>query len=283
MLLPLVLALGALRAQTTTTTGTTTDTSATTATTATTPTAATTTATTSSVIDPPPNTILTSALVVYKLTFETAGETINYRPYQGGYYIAPITGGTGSLILTLTTGGVKQFYTYSNFGELFVAVKGQLRKTVLSATAANTVSTTTFFAIGNANDRIPLESRSIDGDVFAAKHLTGYAVSADSERDLPYASSAATDIGVAGVSFLRATLDEGKTSNAIDNSRSLADQVTIVQEELTEDGYVSGQTTNATSTGNNANAANAANASNASTGTSGSASGTSSTTGTTAR
>ena len=49
-------------------------------------------------------------LVVYKLNFDQAGETINYRPYQGGYYVAPVNGGTGSLILTLTTGGVKNYF-----------------------------------------------------------------------------------------------------------------------------------------------------------------------------
>jgi hypothetical protein len=184
-------------------------------------------------------------LVVYKLTFDVAGETINYRPYQGGFYVAPIEGGTGTLILTLTTGGVKQFYSYANFGELFVAVKGENRKVVLSATAANTVSTTTFFAIGTANDKKEVETRSSDGIIFVAKELKGYAVSADSERDLPYASSSPTDIGVAGVSYLRALIDDGKTEDAIKNSRTLADQVTLITTDLTEDGYVNGQTTTA--------------------------------------
>ena len=193
--------------------------------------------------------ITSSALAVYKLTFEVAGETINYRPYQGGYYIAPIQGGTGSLILTLTTGGVKNFYTYANFGELFVAVKGENRKVVLSATAANTVSTTTFFAIGTANDRKKLETRSFDGDVFVASLLKGYAVSADSEKDLPYGSSSANDIGVAGVSYLRATLDDGLTDDAINNNRSLAAEVTAVQTQLTTDGYTSGSSTTATTSG----------------------------------
>lgn len=187
-------------------------------------------------------------LAVYKLTFDAAGETINYRPYQGGYYIAPIEGGTGSLILTTTTSAGKQYYTYANFGELFVAVKGDVRKTVLSATAANTVSTTTFFAIGDADERMELETRSSEGDVFVAKDLKGYAVSADSERDLPYASSSATDIGVAGVSYLRATLDEGLTENAIDNQRALADEVTEIETQLQDKGYTSGLTTTTSTT-----------------------------------
>lgn len=190
----------------------------------------------------------TAQLVVYRLNFEVAGETINYRPYQNGYYIAPINGGTGSLILTLTTGGAKQYYTYASFGELFVAVKGSTRKTVLSATAANTVSTTTFYAIGSADDKIFIETRSAESQVFVAKELKGYAVSADSERDLPYASSSPNDIGVAGASYLRAIFDEGRTKDAIKNDRSLTDQVTELQTELAEQGFVSGQSTT-TSTG----------------------------------
>lgn len=244
----LSLAVSALKAQTTTTTATTDPTAATTATsTTTTTTSSTTGAATPSSSTTSGNLLTSSALVVYKLTFEPAGETINYRPYQGGYYIAPIEGGTGSLLLTLTTGGVKTFYTYSNFGELFVAVKYDDRKVVLSATAANTVSTTTFFAIGDANERRNLETRSSDGDVFTAKLLKGYAVSADSEKDLPYSSSSANDIGVAGVSYLRATLDEGLTQDAINNNRTLSAEVTVVQTLLTDDGYTNGSTTNATS------------------------------------
>lgn len=211
-------------------------------------------------------------LVIYKLTFDVAGETINYRPYQGGFYVAPIEGGAGTLILTLTTGGQKQFYQYANFGELFVAVKGENRKVVLSATAANTVSTTTFFAIGTANDEKEVETRSSDGKIFIAKELKGYAVSADSERDLPYASSSPTDIGVAGVSYLRALIDDRRTDDAIKNSRTLTDQVTLLTTNLTDDGYVNGQTTTATGTGTAA----------AATGTTGAATTTSGSTGTTA-
>jgi hypothetical protein len=190
-----------------------------------------------------------NTMAVYKLSFSPAGESINYRPYQGGYYIAPITGGTGSLILTLTTGGVKRFYTYANFGELFVAVKADDRKSVLSAAASNSVSTTTFYAIGEANDQMEVESRSAESDVYVAKLLTGYSVSADSERDLPFASSSATDIGVAGASFLRCTLDENMTQDAIKQQRTLAQQVTEVQTQLTEKGFTNGSSTTTTTGG----------------------------------
>ncbi|MBX7212357.1 MAG: hypothetical protein K1X78_28885 [Verrucomicrobiaceae bacterium] len=185
-------------------------------------------------------------LIVYKLAFDQAGETINYRPYQGGYYIAPVNGGTGSLILTQTTSGVKKYYTYASFGELFVAAKGDSRKSVISCTAANSVSTTTFFAIGSADDRLQLTTRSSDGDIFVARSLSGYAVSADSERDLPYSSSSASDIGVAGVSYLRATMDEGLTVQAIDGNVTLTAEVTALQTQLTSQGYTNGLSTTTT-------------------------------------
>ncbi len=179
-------------------------------------------------------------LAVYKLTFAAAGETINYRAYESGYYIAPIEGGTGSLILTRTIGGVKNYFTYENFGELFVAVKGVDRKAVISATAANTVSTTTFFAIGSADDKKKISSRSAELSVYVAKVLHGYAVSADSERDLPYSSSSPTDIGVAGASMMTCTLDDGMTDQANRESRTLATETDDILTFLEGKGYVDG-------------------------------------------
>jgi hypothetical protein len=105
------------------------------------------------------------------------------------------------------------------------------------------VSTTTFYAIGDADEKMDVESRSAESDVYVAKLLTGYSVSADSERDLPFASSSATDIGVAGASFLRCALDEGLTKDAIKNNRSLSAEVTEIQTQLTEKGYVNGSAT----------------------------------------
>jgi hypothetical protein len=182
-------------------------------------------------------------LVVYTLQFKPTGESINYRSYQSGYYVAPITGGTGSLVLMLTTGGQKQFFTYSNFGELFVAMNGGDRKTVLSATAANTVSTTTFYAIGTANDRVTVKTRAAESQVYVANKLTGYSVSADSERDLPFSSAGSTDVGVAGAAFLTASFDEGRSTAANRENRTLAAEVTEIETFLTSKGYINGLAT----------------------------------------
>lgn len=198
-------------------------------------------------------------VVVYRLSFEQTGDSINYRPYQNGYYIAPLEGGSGSLILTLVIGGQRQYFTYEAFGDLFVALKGDNKKMVLSATATNEVSTTTFYAIGNADKEIEVESRNATSQVKVAAKMVGYSVSADSEKDLPFAGSG-TSVGVAGVSVLTAKFDELSTNEAIKNSLDVAGQVTAITTELEGNGYVNGKpatnnnggqtTTPATQTGN---------------------------------
>lgn len=183
---------------------------------------------------------LRAQVVVYRLSFEKTGDSINYRPYQNGYYIAPLEGGTGSLILTLVTGSQRQYFTYASFGDLFVALKGEDKKMVFSATATNEVSTTTFYAIGNADKEIEVETRNATSQVKVAGKMVGYSVSADSEKDLPFSGSG-TSVGVAGVSILTAKFDEQATNDAIKNNLDVAGQVTAITTELEGNGYVNGK------------------------------------------
>jgi hypothetical protein len=191
-------------------------------------------------------------VAVYRLTFEQAGDSINYRPYQNGYYIAPIEGGAGSLILTLVTGNQRQYFTYEGFGEMFVAVKGDNQRMVISATATNDVSTTVFYALGKTEKEIDVESRNAKSKIKVAEKMTGYAVSADSERDLPFSGTSTTSVGVAGASILTARLDETLTRVAIRDNVELADQVDVIVDLLEAGGHVDG---NPQETGNSGGAA----------------------------
>lgn len=189
-------------------------------------------------------------VAVFRLSFEETGDNINYRPYQNGYYVAPIEGGTGSLILTLVTGGQRQYFVYEAFGEVFVAVKGKDKRMVLSATATNTVSTTVFYAIGKTDTDLHVESRNATSVVKVAEKMTGYAVSADSERDLPFSGSGSS-VGVAGASVLTARLDETLTKVAIRDNLDTAGEVDAIIAILEGAGYVNGNPTN-NNGGNNA-------------------------------
>lgn len=181
-------------------------------------------------------------VAVFRLTFEETGDSINYRPYQNGYYIAPIEGGTGSLILTLVTGNQRQYFTYEAFGEVFVAVQGKEKRMVLSATATNTVSTTVFYAIGKTEKELRVESRNAVSDVKVAEKMSGYAVSADSEKDLPFNGSG-TSVGVAGASILTARLDETLTEVAIRDSLDVSGELDAIIAILEGAGYVNGSPT----------------------------------------
>jgi hypothetical protein len=195
----------------------------------------------------------TGPVAVFRLSFDQTGDSINYRPYQNGYYIAPIEGGAGSLILTLVTGDQRQYFTYEAFGEMFVAVKGKEKRMVLSATATNTVSTTIFYAIGKTDKDLHVESRNATSQVKVAEKMTGYAVSADSEKDLPFSGSG-NSVGVAGASILTATLDETLTNVAIRDSVDTSGEVDAILAILTSAGYVNGNSTTTTNGGNgNAN------------------------------
>ncbi|HSH92518.1 MAG TPA: hypothetical protein VK968_00060 [Roseimicrobium sp.] len=192
-------------------------------------------------------------VAVYRLSFEQTGDSINYRPYQSGYYIAPIQGGEGTLILTLVTGNTKQYFSYEGFGEMFVALKGENQRMVISATATNDVSTTVFYALGKTEKELNVESRNAKSKIKVAEKMTGYAVSADSEKDLPFSGSG-TSVGVAGVSILTARLDENMTTVAIRDNKDTAAQLETIVDTLEAGGYVDG---NPPATGGNG-AANAA-------------------------
>src|SRR5262249_36273246 len=99
-----------------------------------------------------------SQVAVYRLSFSKLGTTINYKAYQDGYYVAPIGGGAGALILLQTTGGSnKVFYTFTNFGQSFIASSAGSQMMVISAVSSSTAANTTLYAIGPVNQQLSYE------------------------------------------------------------------------------------------------------------------------------
>ena len=184
-------------------------------------------------------------VLVYDLKFEAVGDSVNFRAYDGGYYLADRGTGTGggTLILFRHTGAQKQYFKYEGFGEIFyAATNGQDRKAVLTATAANEVSTTTFFAIGDAKEKVEFTSVDAQGSIYVARELKGYAVSADSERDLPFAGDAEDpyDVGVAGATQLTCRFNETYTEDPKKAMSSLDTITDKMVEVLEKAGYVDG-------------------------------------------
>lgn len=188
--------------------------------------------------------------IVYQLTFDPASESINYSPYENGYYVVPVQGGPGTLIVTKTKGTVKNMYVFTDFGELFVARNNGARKAVLTCTAGSDVSTTAFFAIGDASEVYESDTGKVSGDAYYAAELTGYTVSADSQYDQLFQGSTSTDSGVAGSGTFSAFYDEADSNNAGTKNLSVAGEVAVLQARLTAQGYKdASQTATGTGTG----------------------------------
>lgn len=184
--------------------------------------------------------------IVYDLRFEVIGESINFRPYAGGYYIAPRgeESNAGTLILLRTNGNQKQYFQYKDFGEVFYAASnGANQKAVFTATAANDVSTTTFYAIGAAKERVAFKGTAEEGTYLIAREMKGFAVSADSERDLPFAEAQQNDpydVGVAGATVLTCRYNDTYTEDPTKAVLSRDDTVAKIIGILEEAGYVDG-------------------------------------------
>ena len=193
--------------------------------------------------------------IVYELTFTPSSDSINYRPYQNGYYVVPVEGGPGTLIVTKSVGTTNSFFVFTDFGELFVARSGSSRKAVLTCTAASNVSTTALFAIGDASQTLEVKALDVVGSANYAPQLSGYAVSADAQYDQLFLGTAGTDRGVAGTSALSLTYDEADSDNASVNNLSVANEVLAIQNRLVSQGFVNATqaapaSTSASTTGN---------------------------------
>jgi|GEM_PF-1733431 len=175
--------------------------------------------------------------IVYEIAFGLSRDGVNFLPYNLGYYVAPSAGGTGTLILA-KSGAANSLYVFTNFGELFVARDGNSRKAVISCTAASNVSSTAFFAIGDASDSLKTVFGPAFGDIYYAATLKGWAISADSQPDPLFFGNVGVDQGLAGSSALTVTYDGADTNNAAENSLSVAATVTAIQSRLTSQGFV---------------------------------------------
>jgi hypothetical protein len=184
--------------------------------------------------------------LVYKLTFRQLADNISFRPYQGGYYVADIantSGNSGTLILTQVVGKVRRYYTFTNFGLLFNALKGGNSKAIMSGTRQTTTpayTNITFYATGNAEESTEYTLQLGTLDLAYANELTGYAMFVDSQEDMPFVTAPGQDIGTAGAMNLTMKYDQGHSVQSAKNSISRNAMVTEIQNMLRDQDYVSG-------------------------------------------
>lgn len=189
---------------------------------------------------------LEAQVLVYKIDFDQS-KGINYHPFEGGFFVAPLLGGEGSFLLT-STDGPFTFTTSSNGGKLFTAVTaGGDKKAVVSATTGSGTAGGSIVATGDINRTLKVNSPTQSLTLKVAKLLTGTALSADDEST---ASAPAIDgsIGSAGVSEIKLTLDEAETNRANDRGLSLSQTVDQLKLVLEQKGFTDSSATPSTGT-----------------------------------
>ncbi len=186
-------------------------------------------------------------MLVYKIDFEH-GKGINYHPFEGGYFIAPVLGGTGSFLLT-STDGPHTFSTSTNGGKLFTAVTGGGdKKAVLSAATGGGTAVGFMLATGDIDHTFSVNSPTQSLSLKVAAQLTGTALSADDEST---ATALAIDgsIGSAGKSTIKLKLDEAESRRANERGLSLSQAVDQIKLVLGQKGFSDSAAAATTTTG----------------------------------
>lgn len=235
-----------------------------------------------------------SPVLVYKLTFTSMGDSINFRSYQGGYIVfdVGISGSNaGTVVLTQIVGGARKYYTIKDYGQMFFATKGKEVKAVMTGNKSTTPGTTTsgsttstssaaaattsifMYAIGSASDQLDLDLRNGSANVTIAKSMKGYGIFCDSQEDLPFASAAGEDVGTAGAVSLTLAYDEGLSTFSEKNNSDRATMITKIQTQLANESYTNGDATT-TATGSSSSSKTSSSSSSSSGTGSGSGTGT---------
>lgn len=191
-------------------------------------------------------------MLVYRLSFRPLGSSINFRTYQGGYYVADIannSGNSGTLILTQVLGGVRKYYTLTNFGPLVYALKGDERKAIFSGTKQTTspaFTNITFYALGETNKSADFKFTNADAKFAFATKLEGFGLFVDSQEDLPFSSAPGVNVGTAGSVNVTLTYQEGLSERSRQQNIPRNTMVTLLQQELAEQKYSNGDATTTT-------------------------------------
>jgi len=174
-------------------------------------------------------------VVIYRLDFEQLEPSVNYRANDGGYYVAPVEGGPGTLLL-LDIRPPRQVTRLNNYGSLFYARDGKDEQAVISAAAGSGVASSALYAVGRVARELTVRTVEARQEFMVAEELEGYLLTADSEGDLPGAGPGG-QAGAAGASKVKGGLQRGRTEAAIAQGQSVDEAVGELLEMLERGGY----------------------------------------------
>lgn len=228
-----------------------------------------------------------SQVVVYSVDFKHE-DGFNIDFFDGGYFVAPALGGSGTFILTSQDKGRKTLSSSAGTGNFFHGLdEHEKRISVVSASGGDgSTSVASYVAFGDVSGTVEIVTTDATYKIKVAKKLKGHAIAASSaENTTSVSSTSASDgststgtsttttttdttgtgsssasssttisdgtIGFANVSSMSLTFDDGHTkrSNKLDQSVSEASASLVL--ELQQKGYVdeSSSSSSSSSTG----------------------------------
>lgn len=174
-------------------------------------------------------------VLIYKLDFRK-DKGINYHPFTGGYFIAPLLGGSGTFLLT-STEDERVYMEASDGGRLFTAISGGGdKKAVISASLGAGTAMGALVALGDINHTVHVRGPTYTLDARVAKSLTGMSVSADDESEAE-GPALNGSIGAAGFSEIKINLDEEETNRANYKGQSLSQASEAIRLMLERQGF----------------------------------------------
>lgn len=228
-----------------------------------------------------------SQVVVYSVDFKHE-DGFNIDFFNGGYFVAPALGGTGTFVLTSIDNGTKTLTSSAGTGNFFHGIdEHEKRFSVVSATGGDgSTSVASYVAFGEVNSTVELVTTDATYKLKLAKKLKGTSVAASSaENTVTSSSSSTTDattgttttttttttgttdttgtstgtststtvsdgtVGFANVSSLTLTYDEAHTKQSNKLDQSVEQAVASLAVELQQKGYVdSGSSSSSSST-----------------------------------
>lgn len=185
-------------------------------------------------------------VAIYRFDFEKEGPSINYGFYEEAWVVADAAGGPASWVLLFREGAHRRYILVENFGSLFFPNKGRTVVGTISAAAASGTPQTTFLAIGEVSQSVKAGNVTVK----VPTEMKGYALSADDESEVPF-TSAEGDVGYAGISTMKGSLQVTRTADANSRNQSVEDALAEVEAYVKRRGYTAFvvPTTNATTEG----------------------------------
>ena len=178
-------------------------------------------------------------VLVYRLEFEKAGNSINLDLYDGGFFAVEGLGGSGSFVFTYREDGKDFYLRADDAGEWFFAVKPGVSRAVIRATADSDTALAHYLVHGRVKDSVSVNVRGQKITFKVAPSLEGYVLASDSEANAEFPREDGT-LGFAGTTSMKALLQRGLSEDINEQGLDPNGVIDLLVERLEERGFVNG-------------------------------------------